>query len=56
VTKLLFDDSPEVHVNWGRGKILGSGMLGTQSGDMIGESIGIAAEVAHGNCTDLPSV
>jgi len=77
VTKLLFDDSPEVH---GHGKILGGGMVGTHAGDMIGEialaiemgadavdigktihphptlgeSIGMAAEVAHGSCTDLP--
>jgi dihydrolipoamide dehydrogenase len=34
VTKLLFDDSPEAH---GHGKILGSGMVGTHAGDMIGE-------------------
>jgi dihydrolipoamide dehydrogenase len=53
MTKLLFDDSPKVHVNWGHGKILGSGMLGTHSGDMNGESIGMAAEVAHDSCTDL---
>ncbi|MBP9148536.1 MAG: dihydrolipoyl dehydrogenase [Rhodoferax sp.] len=77
VTKLLFDDSPEVH---GHGKILGGGMVGTHAGDMIGEvalaiemgadaidigktihphptlgeSIGMAAEVAHGSCTDVP--
>ena len=77
VTKLLFDDSPEVH---GHGKILGDGMVGTYAGDMIGEialaiemgadavdigktvhphptlseSIGMAAEVAHGSCTDVP--
>ncbi|NMM09230.1 MAG: dihydrolipoyl dehydrogenase [Polaromonas sp.] len=76
-TKLLFDDSPEVH---GHGKILGGGIVGTHAGDMIGEialaiemgadavdigqtihphptlgeSIGMAAEVAHGSCTDLP--
>ena len=85
VTKLLFDDSPEVvsdgHGNGrGHGKILGGGMVGTHAGDMIGEialaiemgadavdigktihphptlgeSIGMAAEVAHGSCTDLP--
>jgi dihydrolipoamide dehydrogenase len=80
VTKLLFDDSPEVHANGGHGKILGGGMVGTHAGDMIGEialaiemgadavdigktihphptlgeSIGMAAEVAHGSCTDLP--
>ncbi len=79
VTKLLFDDSDEVH---GHGKILGGGMVGTHAGDMIGEivlaiemgadaidigktihahptlgeSIGMAAEVAHGSCTDLPPV
>ena len=79
VTKLLFDDSPEVHCH---GKILGGGMVGTHAGDMIGEialaiemgadavdigktihphptlgeSIGMAAEVAHGSCTDLPPV
>ncbi len=77
VTKLLFDDSPEVH---GHGKILGGGMVGTHAGDMIGEvalaiemgadavdigktihphptlgeSIGMAAEIAHGSCTDVP--
>jgi dihydrolipoamide dehydrogenase len=76
-TKLLFDDSPEVH---GHGRILGGGIVGTHAGDMIGEvalaiemgadavdigktihphptlgeSIGMAAEVAHGSCTDLP--
>ena len=80
VTKLLFDDSPEVHANGGHGKIVGGGMVGTHAGDMIGEialaiemgadavdigktihphptlgeSIGMAAEVAHGSCTDLP--
>ena len=80
VTKLLFDDSPEVHANVGHGKILCGGMVGTHAGDMIGEialaiemgadavdigktihphptlgeSIGMAAEVAHGSCTDLP--
>ena len=77
VTKLLFDDSPEAH---GHGKILGGVMVGTHSGDMIGEialaiemgadtidigktihphptlgeSIGMATEIAHGSCTDLP--
>ncbi len=76
-TKLLFDDSVEVH---GHGRILGGGIVGTHAGDMIGEvalaiemgadavdigktihphptlgeSIGMAAEVAHGSCTDLP--
>ncbi|WP_295502297.1 dihydrolipoyl dehydrogenase [Limnohabitans sp. Rim8] len=80
VTKLLFEDSPEVHANGGHGKILGGGMVGTHAGDMIGEialaiemgadavdigktihphptlgeSIGMAAEVAHGSCTDVP--
>ena len=80
VTKLLFDDSPEVHANGGHGKILGGGMVGTHAGDMIGEvalaiemgadcidigktihphptlgeSIGMAAEIAHGSCTDVP--
>lgn len=34
VTKLLYDDSPEVHDH---GKILGGGMVGTHAGDMIGE-------------------
>jgi dihydrolipoamide dehydrogenase len=64
-TKLLFDDSPEAgsgdgHAGRGHGKILGGGMVGTHAGDMIGEiahaweSIGMAAEVAHGSCTDLP--
>jgi len=41
VTKLLFDDSPEVH---GHGKILGGGMVGTHAGDMIGE-IALAIEM-----------
>ena len=76
-TKLLFDDSPEVH---GHGRILGGGIVGTHAGDMIGEvalaiemgadmvdigktihphptlgeSIGMAAEIAHGSCTDVP--
>ena len=66
-TKLLFDDSPEAH---GHGKILGGGIVGTHAGEMgadavdigktihphptLGESIGMAAEVAHGSCTDLP--
>ena len=76
-TKLLFDDSSEVH---GHGRILGGGIVGTHAGDMIGEvalaiemgadmvdigktihphptlgeSIGMAAEVAHGSCTDVP--
>ncbi|MEZ5608198.1 MAG: dihydrolipoyl dehydrogenase [Burkholderiaceae bacterium] len=76
-TKLLFDDSPEVH---GYGRILGGGIVGTHAGDMIGEvalaiemgadmvdigktihphptlgeSIGMAAEIAHGSCTDVP--
>jgi dihydrolipoamide dehydrogenase len=76
-TKLLFDDSDEAH---GHGKILGGGIVGPNSGDLIGEvalaiemgadavdigktihphptlgeSIGMAAEVAHGSCTDVP--
>ena len=80
VTKLLFDDSPEVNSHGGHGKILGGGMVGTHAGDMIGEialaiemgtdavdigktihlhptlgeSIGMAAKIAHGSCTDLP--
>jgi dihydrolipoamide dehydrogenase len=43
---------------------LGGGMDGTHAGDMIGEtihphptlgeSIGMAAEIAHGSCTDVP--
>ena len=49
-----------------QGKILGGGMVGAHAGDMIGEialaiemgadavDIGMAAEVAHGSCTDLP--
>ena len=80
-TKLLFDDSDEVHGHgMGQGRILGGGIVGTHAGDMIGEialaielgadavdigktihphptlgeSIGLAAEVAHGSCTDLP--
>ena len=76
---MLFDDSPEIH---GHGKILGSGVVGTRAGDMIGEvalaieksadavgigktihppatlgeSIAMAARVAHGSCTDVPPV
>jgi dihydrolipoamide dehydrogenase len=44
VTKLLFDDSPEAH---GHGKTI-------HPHPTLGESIGMAAEVAHGSCTDLP--
>jgi len=42
----------------------GGGMVGTHAGDMIGEtihphptlgeSIDLAAEIAHGSCTDVP--
>ena len=49
VTKLLFDDSPEAR---GHGKILGGGVVGTHAGE--GESIGMAAEVAHGSFMGLP--
>jgi len=77
VTKLLFDDSREAH---GHGKILGSGMVDTHAGDMmgdvvlaiemgadavdigktshphptLGERIGMATEVVHGSCSDVP--
>ncbi|MBP6493385.1 MAG: hypothetical protein KA287_04025, partial [Rhodoferax sp.] len=44
VTKLLFDDSPEAHC---RGKII-------HPHPTLGESIGMAAEIAHGSCTDVP--
>ncbi len=37
MTKLLFDDPPEVHANGAHGKILGGGMVGAHAGDMIGE-------------------
>jgi hypothetical protein len=59
-TKLLFDDSDGAH---GHGKILGGGIVGLNAVDIgktthprptLGESIGMAAEVAHGSCTDLP--
>jgi dihydrolipoamide dehydrogenase len=81
VTKQVFDDSPEAYASGGHGKFLGGGMVGTRTGDMIGEialaiemgadaldigktihphltlgeSIGMAAEVAHVSCKDLPS-
>eukprot|EP01031_Cornospumella_fuschlensis_P023304 gene23304-28292_t len=69
VTQLLFDDSPEVHTNGGHGKILGGAMIalaiemGADAVDIgktihppptLGESIGMAMEVAHGSCNDLP--
>jgi dihydrolipoamide dehydrogenase len=49
-----------------RMQILGGSIIGTHAGDLIGEialaiemgavpvGIGMAAEVAHGSCTDLP--
>ena len=68
--KLLFDDTPEVHANGGHGKILGGEIalaieMGADAVDIgktihphptLGESIGKAAEVVHGSCTDLPPV
>jgi dihydrolipoamide dehydrogenase len=57
-TKLLFDAVTH--------KILGGGIVGTNAGDLIsetihphptlGESVGLAAEAAEGHCTDLPPV
>jgi hypothetical protein len=68
VTKLLFDDSPEAHGH-GKilgGGMVGEIALAIEMGavavdigktihphPMLGESIGMAAEVAHGRCTDL---
>ena len=70
VTKLLFDDSPEAHSH-GRilgGGMVGEVALAIEMGadavdigqtihphPTLGESIGMAAEVAHGSCTDFPS-
>ena len=55
LTKLLFDDSPEAQ---GNGKILGTDAVDIgktiHPHSTLGESIGMAAEVAHGSCTDLP--
>lgn len=42
--KLLFHDSPEAH---GHGTTIHTCLA-------LGESIGMAPEVAHGSCTDLP--
>jgi dihydrolipoamide dehydrogenase len=69
VTKLLFDDSPEAHGH-GKflgGGMVGEVALAIEMGadavdigktihphPTLGESIGMAAEVAHGSCTDLP--
>ena len=50
VTKLLFDDSPEAH---GHGKILDIGKI-IHPHPPLGESIGMAAAVAHSSCTDVP--
>ncbi len=44
VTKLLFDDSLEAH---GHGKTI-------HPHPTLAESIGMAAEVAHGSCSDVP--
>ena len=49
-TKLLFDDSPEAH---GHGRILGGGMVGTHTGDMIGEvalAIEMGADTVDSGC------
>ena len=70
VTKLLFDDSPEAHSH-GRilgGGMVGEVALAIEMGadavdigqtihphPTLGESIGMAAELAHGSCTDFPS-
>jgi dihydrolipoamide dehydrogenase len=68
VTKLLFDDSPEAHghgkilgggiVGTHAGDMLGEIALAIgktiHPHPTLGESIGMAAEVAHGSCTDLP--
>ena len=37
MTKLLFDDSPEVNSQAGHGKTLGDGMVVTHTGDLMGE-------------------
>ena len=53
--KLLFDDAPEAH---GHGKILGANAIDIgktiHPHPTLGESIGMAAEIAHGSCTDVP--
>jgi len=69
VTKLLFDDSPEAHghgkiLGGGMvGEIALAIEMGADSVDIgktihphptLGESIGMAAEIAHGSCTDVP--
>ena len=69
VTKLLFDDSPEAHGHRKilGGDMIGEIALAIEMGadavdigktihphPKLGESIGMAAQVAHGSCTDLP--
>jgi dihydrolipoamide dehydrogenase len=52
VTKLLFDDSPEAH-----GRVAARAQdPGRRHGrhPTLRESIGVAAEVVHGSCTDVP--
>ena len=71
VTKLLFDDSPEAHghgkiLGCGMiGEIALAIEMGADAVDIgktihphptLGESIDMAAEVAHGSCRDLPPV
>ncbi len=46
LTKLLFDDAPEAH---GHSKT-------NHPQPTLGQGIGMAAEVAHGSCPDLPPV
>jgi len=69
VTKMLFDDSPEAHGH-GKilgGGMVGEIALAIEMGvdaidigktirphPTLGESIGMAAEIAHGSCTDVP--
>ncbi len=71
VTKLLFDDSSEAHGH-GKilvGDMIGEIALAIEMGadavdigktihphPTLGESIGMAAEIAHGSCTDVPPV
>ncbi len=68
-TKLLFDDSPEVNghgkilgggmVGTHAGDMIGEIALAIEMGadavhPTLDEFIGMAAEIAHGSCTDVP--
>ena len=51
VTKLLFDDSPGAELDGGYSGDIGKTI---HPHTTLGESIGMAAEIAHGSCTDVP--